>query len=253
LVQHSDAAGWASLGACAEKVAGAGLRSSAALNWVVETPSLAKVYGSELSSHGVVFLLKRLVDIVGAGLGLILFAPLMIFVAYKINRQMGRPVLFRQVRPGLHGTPFKMIKFRTMRDAVDASGTPLPDKDRMTPFGQFLRSSSLDELPELWNVLKGDMSLVGPRPLLMEYLPLYSKEQFRRHDVRPGVTGWAQINGRNAISWDEKFALDVWYVDHKSLALDFLIIGKTIRKVIKRDGISADGEATMPKFTGERS
>ena len=152
----------------------------------------------------------------------------------------------------MNGHPFKMIKFRTMRDALDAVGNPLPDSERMTPFGIFLRSSSLDELPELWNVLKGDMSLVGPRPLLMEYLPLYSPEQYRRHDVRPGVTGWAQINGRNALSWEEKFKLDVWYVNNRSLWLDLKIIFLTVKKVLMRDGISADGEVTMPKFTGRK-
>ena len=194
---------------------------------------------------------KRGLDILGAGLGLLLFSPILAFVAWKIRGQMGAPVLFRQTRPGRDGRPFQMVKFRTMRDAVDADGTPLPDSERMTPLGRFLRSSSLDELPELWNVLKGDMSLVGPRPLLMDYLPLYSAEQARRHDVRPGVTGWAQINGRNAISWDEKFALDVWYVDNRSLWLDLKIIWLTIRKVVKREGISAAGEATMSKFTGK--
>jgi lipopolysaccharide/colanic/teichoic acid biosynthesis glycosyltransferase len=163
---------------------------------------------------------------------------------------MGSPVLFRQTRPGRHGKPFTMIKLRTMRDATDDKGTPLADAERLTQLGRFLRSSSLDELPELWNVLKGEMSLVGPRPLLMDYLPLYSPEQGRRHDVRPGVTGWAQINGRNAINWEQKFALDVWYVDNQSLLLDLRILWLTIRKVIKRDGISATGEATMPRFTG---
>ncbi len=197
--------------------------------------------------------MKRLMDVLGAGLGLLLFSPVLIVVAIMIWRQMGAPVLFRQIRPGLHGKPFQMIKFRTMRDAVDAKGNALPDGERLTRLGRFLRASSLDELPELWNVLKGDMSLVGPRPLLMEYLPLYSPEQTRRHDVRPGVTGWAQINGRNAISWDQKFALDLWYVGNRSIALDLKIIWMTIRKVAKRDGISAAGEATMPKFTGPGS
>ena len=167
-----------------------------------------------------------------------------------IRRKMGSPVLFHQTRPGMHGKPFQMIKFRTMRDAIDTDGRPLTDAERLTKLGQFLRSSSLDELPELCNVLKGDMSLVGPRPLLMEYLPLYSSEQARRHEVRPGVTGWAQVNGRNAISWDEKFALDVWYVDNRSLWLDLKIIWLTIRKVVKREGISAACEATMSKFNG---
>lgn len=197
--------------------------------------------------------MKRLLDILGAGLGLIMLSPVLAVVAFLIWRQMGAPVLFRQTRPGLYGKPFEMVKFRTMRDAVDAQGHPLPDSERLTRLGRFLRASSLDELPELWNVLKGEMSLVGPRPLLMEYLPLYSPEQARRHEVRPGVTGWAQVNGRNAISWDQKFALDVWYVDNQSLWLDLKIIGLTLRKVFKREGISAAGEATMPKFTGPGS
>jgi len=194
--------------------------------------------------------LKRVVDIFGAGLGLLVLSPLILCLAWMIRRRLGSPVLFRQVRPGLQGRPFEMIKFRTMRDAVDSNGRPLPDEDRLTPFGRWLRSTSLDELPELWNVLKGDMSLVGPRPLLMEYLPLYSPEQARRHEVRPGITGWAQVNGRNAISWEEKFALDVWYVDHHNLWLDMKILYMTLRKVLVRDGISAEGEATMPKFRG---
>lgn len=197
--------------------------------------------------------MKRLVDIFGSGLGLLIFLPVLAIVACEIRRTMGPPVLFRQTRPGRHGTPFKMIKFRSMRDAIGADGHPLPDAERITPLGRFLRSSSLDELPELWNVFKGDMSLVGPRPLLMEYLPLYSPEQARRHHVRPGITGWAQVNGRNAISWDEKFALDVWYVDNQSLWLDLKIICMTIRKVAMRDGISEPGEATMSKFRGSGS
>ena len=196
--------------------------------------------------------MKRLLDILGAGLGLVLLTPALIVVAILIRWQMGAPVLFRQNRPGLQGKPFQMIKFRTMRGSVDEQGNDLPDAKRLTRLGRFLRSSSLDELPELFNVLKGEMSLVGPRPLLMEYLPLYSPEQARRHEVRPGVTGWAQVNGRNAISWDEKFELDVWYVDNRNLWLDLKIIWLTIRKVLKRDGISAAGEATMPKFTGNR-
>lgn len=195
-------------------------------------------------------MIKRALDILGAAIGLIVFSPILLVVALMIRREMGSPVLFRQTRSGLHGKPFQMVKFRTMRNATDAEGKPLPDAERLTKLGQFLRSSSLDELPELWNVLKGEMSLVGPRPLLMEYLPLYSKEQARRHEVRPGVSGWAQVNGRNAISWDEKFALDVWYVDNRSFLLDLKVIWLTIRKVIKRDGISAAGDATMPKFTG---
>jgi lipopolysaccharide/colanic/teichoic acid biosynthesis glycosyltransferase len=197
--------------------------------------------------------IKRIFDIVASVFGLLLLAPVIAIVAWKIRRKLGSPVLFRQVRPGLNGQSFEMIKFRTMRDAIDATGNPLPDSERMTPLGSFLRSSSLDELPELWNVFKGDMSLVGPRPLLMEYLPLYSPEQYRRHEVRPGVTGWAQINGRNALSWDAKFKLDIWYVDNRSFLLDIKIILITIKKVIVRDGISADGEATMAKFTGRKS
>ncbi|MER1077814.1 sugar transferase [Pseudomonas aeruginosa] len=195
-------------------------------------------------------MIKRLFDIVASLLGLILLSPVILLVAWQIRRKLGKPVLFRQVRPGIGGHPFEMIKFRTMRDAVDANGNVLPDAERMTPFGNFLRSTSLDELPELWNVLKGDMSLVGPRPLLMEYLPLYSVEQYRRHELRPGVTGWAQVNGRNALSWEEKFELDVWYVDNHSFWLDLKIILLTLKKVFVREGISADGEATMSKFTG---
>lgn len=198
-------------------------------------------------------MLKRFFDVVASVTALLILSPVIAIVAWQISRKMGSPVLFRQVRPGLGGKPFEMVKFRTMKDAVDADGNPLPDSERLTPFGQFLRSSSLDELPELWNVLKGDMSLVGPRPLLMEYLPLYSPEQYRRHEVRPGVTGWAQINGRNSLSWDEKFKLDVWYVDNRSLWLDIKILFLTVKKVVVRDGISADGEATMSKFTGNGS
>ncbi|KIN89767.1 sugar transferase [Thauera sp. SWB20] len=194
--------------------------------------------------------MKRLFDIFVSAVALLLLAPLMLFVGWMTRRKLGSPVLFRQTRPGLHGKPFQMIKFRTMRDAIGPDGQPLPDSERMTPFGSFLRSASLDELPELWNVLKGDMSLVGPRPLLMEYLPLYSPEQARRHAVRPGVTGWAQINGRNALSWEEKFRLDVWYVDNRSFWLDLKILALTVKKVFVREGISAAGEATMAKFTG---
>lgn len=171
-------------------------------------------------------------------------------VSWQIHRKLGSPVFFRQIRPGFRGKPFQMVKFRTMKDASDASGAPLPDAERMTSFGNFLRSSSLDELPELWNVLKGEMSLVGPRPLLMRYLPLYSPTQARRHDVRPGITGWAQVNGRNSLTWEEKFALDVWYVDHSSLWLDCKILWLTVRKVLVRDDISAVGEATMSEFKG---
>lgn len=195
-------------------------------------------------------MIKRLFDIMASTVGLLMLLPVMAVVALQIHRKLGSPVLFRQMRPGKDGKPFKMIKFRTMLDAVDEKGNLLPDTERMTPFGHFLRSTSLDELPELYNVLKGDMSLVGPRPLLMEYLPLYSADQYRRHDVRPGVTGWAQINGRNAISWEDKFKLDTWYVDNRSIWLDLKIIYLTIKKVLVRDGISAEGEVTMHKFTG---
>ena len=189
----------------------------------------------------------------GRWAGLFLLAPVFAIVSLLIWREMGAPVLFRQTRPGRFGQPFEMVKFRSMRGARDAGGDPLPDAERLTGLGRFLRASSLDELPELWNVLKGDMSIVGPRPLLMEYLPLYSLEQARRHDVRPGVTGWAQINGRNAISWEDKFALDVWYVQNRTIWLDLKIIWLTLLKVVKREGISAAGEATMSKFTGSGS
>jgi len=194
--------------------------------------------------------MKRTMDIALAAAALALLSPVLLLVALLIRLTMGRPVLFRQLRPGLHGEPFELLKFRTMRDAVDARGMPLPDGERLTRLGRFLRASSLDELPELWNVLKGEMSLVGPRPLLMEYLPFYSAEQARRHEVRPGLTGWAQVNGRNALSWEEKFQLDIWYVDNRSLGLDLKILCLTVLKVLKRDGISAEGEATMPKFSG---
>lgn len=197
--------------------------------------------------------MKRLFDILLSACGLLVLAMPLLALAWQVRRKLGSPVLFTQVRPGLHGKPFRMVKFRTMTDERDASGALLPDAQRLTPFGRFLRSSSLDELPELWNVLRGEMSLVGPRPLLMEYLHLYSPEQARRHEVRPGITGWAQVNGRNAISWTDKFALDVWYVDHRSLWLDMRILWLTVRKVLVRDGISAAGEATMPRFEGDKS
>jgi lipopolysaccharide/colanic/teichoic acid biosynthesis glycosyltransferase len=191
--------------------------------------------------------------LVASAIGLLILAVPLALLAWQVRRKLGSPVLFRQVRPGLQGKPFRMVKFRTMTYERGPDGALLPDAQRLTPFGRFLRASSLDELPELWNVLKGDMSLVGPRPLLMEYLPLYSPEQARRHEVRPGITGWAQVNGRNAISWADKFALDVWYVDHRSMWLDVQILWRTVRKVMVRDGISAAGEATMSKFTGSKS
>lgn len=196
-------------------------------------------------------MLKRLFDIFFSSFCLVLLSPIIAIVAFRIRKKLGSPVLFRQSRPGLSGKPFSMVKFRTMKDAVDERGNLLPDSERMTSFGQFLRSTSLDELPELWNVLKGDMSLVGPRPLLMEYVSLYSEEQFRRHEVRPGVTGWAQVNGRNAISWEDKFKLDIWYVDNRSFWLDIKILFLTVKKVLVRDGISGEGEVTMSKFTGK--
>ena len=198
-------------------------------------------------------MLKRFLDIIIAGTALIVLSPLYAFVGYKVKKNLGSPVLFRQVRPGLNGKPFEMIKFRTMKDAVDANGNPLPDSERLTPFGKMLRATSLDEMPELWNVIKGDMSVVGPRPLLMEYLPLYNQEQAKRHLVRPGMTGHAQVNGRNAISWEEKFKLDTWYVENRSTLLDFKIMFKTVHKVLAKDDISAEGEATMTKFTGTKN
>lgn len=196
--------------------------------------------------------IKRLVDITGALSGLILLAPVIFIIGILIRLSMGSPVIFSQVRPGLYGKPFKMYKFRTMTDARDERGYLLPDEQRLTALGNFLRSTSLDELPELWNVFKGEMSLVGPRPLLMEYLDLYTTEQARRHEIKPGITGWAQINGRNSLSWEEKFKMDVWYVDHWNILLDIKIIFMTFLKVVKRDGISAQGHATMPIFRGSK-
>jgi lipopolysaccharide/colanic/teichoic acid biosynthesis glycosyltransferase len=194
--------------------------------------------------------IKRLFDIFASAIGLLCLLPVFLVLVLLIRYILGSPVLFSQVRPGKDGKPFRMVKFRSMTDARDAHGNLLPDAERLPPFGRFLRSSSLDELPELWNVLKGDMSLVGPRPLLMEYLPLYSTEQYRRHAVRPGITGCAQVNGRNAISWEQKFVFDVWYVDNQSFLLDFRILWLTVKKVLIRDGISAAGDATMPIFRG---
>lgn len=193
---------------------------------------------------------KRLFDLLILACGSVVLIPLILILAVLVRVKLGAPIFFRQARPGLHGKPFEMIKFRSMTDQRDVHGELLPDADRLTPFGIFLRRTSLDELPELWNVLKGEMSFVGPRPLLMQYLDRYTPEQARRHEVRPGITGWAQINGRNAITWREKFALDVWYVDHCSFGLDLKILLQTVLKVLKRDGISADGEATMPIFMG---
>ncbi|MBL8284125.1 sugar transferase [Acinetobacter johnsonii] len=197
-------------------------------------------------------MLKRILDVVIASTALVLLSPVYALVAYKVKKNLGSPVLFRQTRPGLYGQPFEMIKFRSMKDALDTAGNPLPDSERLTPFGKMLRATSLDEMPELWNVIKGDMSIVGPRPLLMEYLPLYNSEQAKRHEVRPGITGYAQVNGRNAISWEKKFELDTWYVENQSLWLDFKIMLKTVKKVLAKDDISAEGEVTMHKFTGTK-
>ena len=197
--------------------------------------------------------MKRMFDIAVAGLGLLFLLPVLLCVALAIRLKLGAPVLFHQERPGLKGKSFRMVKFRSMKDAIGSDGVQLPDEERLTKFGRMLRASSLDELPELWNVLKGEMSLVGPRPLLMEYLPLYSPEQNKRHEVRPGVTGWAQVNGRNALAWDDKFKLDVWYVENRSLCLDIKILYLTVKKVLVRDGISESGQATATKFTGSDS
>ena len=194
--------------------------------------------------------MKRLFDIVVSLIVLFVLSPVILIVGCKIQKNLGSPIIFRQKRPGLNGNIFEMVKLRTMIDALDENGSPLPDNERITPFGEKLRGSSLDELLGLWNVIKGDMSLVGPRPLLTEYLPLYNKEQARRHDVRPGITGWAQVNGRNSISWEEKFQLDIWYVENKNFWLDLKILFLTVKKVFLKDDISADGEVTMTKFKG---
>ena len=196
---------------------------------------------------------KRAIDLVLASVALVLLSPVLAVLWVLVRLRMGSPVLFRQQRPGRHGRPFEMVKFRTMTDARDADGNLRPDAERLTALGKLLRRTSLDELPELLNVLNGDMSLVGPRPLLMQYLPLYSPEQARRHEVRPGITGWAQVNGRNAVSWPEKFELDVWYVDHHTTKLDFEIMWKTVSQVFGGHGVSADGHATMAPFTGNEN
>jgi len=196
--------------------------------------------------------MKRLFDFLISFVALLFLMPIFLLIALLVRVKIGSPIFFIQLRPGLHGNAFSMIKFRTMNNSFSATGELLSDAERLTRFGRFLRTTSLDELPELWNVIKGDMSLVGPRPLLMEYLSLYSSEQFRRHNLRPGITGWAQVNGRNAISWQERFKYDVWYVENQSFWLDMKIIWMTIKKVLACEGISADGEATMPKFTGNK-
>lgn len=197
-------------------------------------------------------MLKRILDIIIASIALILLSPLYFYVAHKVKKNLGSPVLFRQVRPGLHGKPFEMIKFRTMTDERDAQGNLLPNEDRLPKFGKMLRATSLDEMPELWNVIKGDMSIVGPRPLLMDYLPLYNEEQAKRHNVRPGMTGYAQVNGRNSISWEEKFKLDTWYVENQSVWLDFKIMFQTVKKVLIKEGINQSEEVTMTRFTGNK-
>ena len=193
--------------------------------------------------------MKRSFDLLATLIALFLASPVVLLLALIVLAKMGTPVFFAQIRPGLHGKPFRLVKFRTMNAVHDATGNLLPDADRLTAFGKFLRSTSLDELPELWNVLKGDMSLVGPRPLLMEYLPFYTPEQARRHEVRPGLTGWAQVNGRNALSWEDRFRLDVWYVDNRSFWLDLKILWMTVQAVFSREGISQPGHATMEKFS----
>ena len=198
-------------------------------------------------------MMKRTLDFLISALALLMLSFPFIVLIWAVRRQLGSPAIFRQMRPGLHGQPFMMVKLRTMTNERGTDGELLPDAQRLTPFGRFLRDSSLDELPELWNVLRGEMSLVGPRPLLMEYLPLYSPEQMRRHEVRPGITGWAQVNGRNRLSWEERFRLDVWYVERQSMWLDIQILWRTMRKVMVREGISAQGEATMPRFKGGQS
>lgn len=198
-------------------------------------------------------MIKRAFDFTAALLGLVVLSPVILVVALLVRLLLGAPVLFRQMRPGLHGRPFTLLKFRTMTDARDASGALRSDAERLTGFGRALRATSLDELPQLWNVLTGEMSLVGPRPLLMEYLPLYSPRQATRHDVRPGITGWAQVNGRNALSWEERLEMDAWYAEHRSFALDLRILLRTVGRVLRRDGIASAGEVTMSRFTGGKS
>jgi len=197
-------------------------------------------------------MIKRILDIIIATIALILLSPLYLYVAYKVRKNLGSPVIFRQVRPGLHGRPFEMIKFRTMTDERDPEGNLLPNEQRLPKFGKMLRATSLDEMPELWNVIKGDMSIVGPRPLLMDYLPLYNEEQAKRHNVRPGMTGYAQVNGRNTISWEEKFKLDTWYVENQSIWLDFKIMFQTVKKVLVKEGINQSEEVTMTRFMGNK-
>jgi lipopolysaccharide/colanic/teichoic acid biosynthesis glycosyltransferase len=204
----------------------------------------------EVNVSGLSDLVKRAIDVVGAASTLLVAFPLLVALSWRIRRELGSPVLFTQERPGRGGRPFRLVKFRSMTDARGPDGTLLPDAERLTLFGRWLRATSLDELPEVWNVLRGEMSLVGPRPLLLRYVERYTPEQARRHEVRPGITGWAQVNGRNAIDWETKLALDVWYVDHRSIWLDLKIVAMTFVQVIRRDGITAANEATMPEFRG---
>lgn len=218
----------------------------------IEIGNYAKLYVSKPGKNRVIGI-KRLFDFIVAGIGIVVTSPIMIIFAILIRMKLGKPIIFKQQRPGLHGNPFYVYKFRTMTDEVDENGELLPDHIRLTKLGRLIRKLSVDELPQLFNVLKGDLSLVGPRPLLMEYLPLYTAEQARRHDVKPGITGWAQVNGRNAITWEEKFKLDVWYVENQSFWLDLKILFLTIVKVVKSEGINQAGQATMEKFTGSRS
>lgn len=206
-----------------------------------------------MKQAGLPLFLKRALDVAVAGVGLVATAPVMAGVAVAVRATMGSPVVFAQVRPGRDGVPFTIYKFRTMRDAVDAGGRPLPDDQRLTSLGKMLRATSLDELPQLLNVLRGELSLVGPRPLLMRYMTRYSKTQARRHEVVPGITGWAQVNGRNAITWNEKLRLDVWYVDHWSLGLDLRILASTALRVVRSDGIAQEGHVTMPEFMGDHA
>lgn len=196
--------------------------------------------------------MKRAFDLLLVTLTALIWVPVLLVLVIVVRMKMGSPVFFVQRRPGMHGQPFQLVKFRTMRAPTDAIGAALSDSDRLTSFGRFLRSTSLDELPEIWNVIIGDMSLVGPRPLLMEYLPLYTAEQARRHDVRPGITGWAQVNGRNSLSWEDRFELDRWYIENQSLALDVAILSSTVRKVLAREAINSEGDATMKGFAGTR-
>lgn len=195
---------------------------------------------------------KRFLDIIIASIALVFLSPLYFYVAYKVRKNLGSPVIFRQVRPGLNGKPFEMVKFRTMTDERDKEGNLLPNEQRLPKFGKMLRATSLDEMPELWNVIKGDMSIVGPRPLLMDYLPLYNEDQAKRHKIRPGMTGYAQVNGRNSISWEEKFKLDTWYVENQSIWLDFKIMFQTVKKVLVKDGINQSEEVTMTRFKGNK-